>query len=369
MFRYVAERILEPADVRIDGGRPWDIRVHNPRAFRRGIVEGSTGLGEAYLDGDWSCQDLEELFYRIARARLEEVVERMPAGLVARSASLLGNRQSRRRATHVTRAHYDLGNDFFHAFLGEKKSYSCGYFAGTDQLDQAQENKLDLVCKKLGLCPGEHLLDVGGGWGELARHAASRYGARVTSINISEQQMRFAREHCRGLDVEVVRQDYRDVRGTFDKVAAVAMFTHVGPRNYRTFMETMHRALRPGGVLVMEGIWCNVSMTRIDPWMDKYIFPNATIPSGAQTFAAFAGLFVAEDLHNFGPDYVKTLRAWNENLERTWPSLRTRYGERLHRIFRYYFLLCAGYFRARTVQNWQLVLTPQGTPQPECRLS
>jgi cyclopropane-fatty-acyl-phospholipid synthase len=369
IFRWIAERLLEPADVRIDGNRPWDIRVHDTRAFRRGLVEGSIGLGEAYLDGWWSCEDLEELACRIALARLEEVSERLPTGLALRVSSALGNRQSPRRATRVARAHYDLGNDLFLAFLGRIKSYSCGYFAGTDDLAEAQERKLDLVCQKLGLRAGEHLLDVGGGWGELARHAASRYGVRVTSINISAEQMRFAREHCRGLDVEIVRCDYRNLRGTFDKIAAVAMFTHVGHRNYRTFMETMHRALKPSGVLVMEGIWGNVSMTCIDPWMDKYIFPNAMLPSGAQTFAAFEGLFVAEDLHNFGPDYVKTLRMWNDNLQRAWPELRARYDERVRKIFEYYFLMNAGYFRARTVQNWQLVLTPQGTPQPQCRVT
>jgi len=365
----VAGRLLERADVRIDGDRPWDLRVHHPRAFRRSLLEGSIGLGEGYLDGDWSCEDLEGFAYRLAIARLEEVAEKLPTGAALGAASMLRNRQSRRRATEVARAHYDLGNDFFLAFLGDKKVYSCGYFSDTDDLGQAQENKIDLVCRKLGLRPGEHLLDVGGGWGELARHAAARYGAHVTSINISEEQMRFAREHCRGLDVDVVRCDYRDVRGQFDKIAAVAMFTHVGHKNYRPFMESMHRVLAPGGVLVMDGIWGNVSMTRIDAWMDEYIFPNATLPSGAQTFAAFEGLFVAEDLHNFGPDYVKTLRAWDANLERAWPALRARYDDRVRRIFRYYFLVNAGYFRARTVHNWQIVLTPHGTAQPACRLS
>jgi cyclopropane-fatty-acyl-phospholipid synthase len=219
------------------------------------------------------------------------------------------------------------------------------------------------------LQPGERLLDVGGGFGELARHAASHYGARVTSINISKEQVRFARERCRGLPVEVVRCDYRDVRGTFDKVAAIAVFTHVGYRNYRVFMEAMRRALAPGGILVMEGVWGNTSTTHIDPWIDKHIFPGGMFPSGAQTFAALEGLFVAEDLHNFGPHYVKTLRAWNRNLEEAWPRLRARHDEPLRRMFEFYFLMSAGYFRARALQHWQLVLTPPGAAQPPCRLS
>ncbi len=228
---------------------------------------------------------------------------------------------------------------------------------------------MELICKKLDLRRGDHLLDVGGGWGELARFAAANHGARVTSINISEEQMRHARERCRGLDVEIVRCDYRDLRGTFDKIMAIAMFTHVGPNNYRGFMEQMARALAPGGVLVMEGVWGNASQTMGDPWVDRYIFPGAVIPSGAQTFAAVEGLFVVEDLHNFGPHYATTLRAWNQNFQRAWPSLRARYDERTRRMFEYYFLAMAALFRARAMQNWQLVLTRAPGPQPPCRVA
>jgi cyclopropane-fatty-acyl-phospholipid synthase len=368
LSRLLVERLLRKADVEVNGGRAWDITVRDPRIFRRVLVEGSIGFGEGYVDGWWTCGDLEELACRLLGARLEEATAVLPGGLAHRLSSRIVNQQTRRRSLRVARRHYDFDNDLFCAFLGAHKSYSCGYFRGTDDLDVAQEQKLDLICRKLQLSPGEHLLDVGSGFGAFAHHAASRYGVRVTSINISEQQIRYSRELCRGLDVEVVRCDYRELTGTFDKVATIAMFTHVGRRNYRTFMETIHRVLRPGGIFVMEGIWGNVSLPAIDAWIDKYIFPGSLIPSGAQTFRAFEGLFVAEDLHNFGPDYVETLRAWNRNLQAAWPGLRARYDDKVRRTFELYFLLCAGAFRARTHQNWQLVLTPQGRAQPASRL-
>jgi len=377
-LRSIFQKVVEKADVHLDGRRTWDIRIHDPRVFSRVAVRGSVGLGESYLDGWWSTDDLEELAFRLASARLERLTEWLPHGLLQNLEALTSNQQTRGRARRVAHEHYGMGNDFFSAFLGRYKNYSCGYFQGTDDLDQAQRLKLDLICQKLDLQRGDHLLDVGGGWGELARHAASEYGARVTSINISQEQMQFAREHCKGLDVEIVHCDYRDLAGAgqppgggkFDKVAAIAMFTHVGHRNYRTFMKTIRHVVKPDGMFLMEGVWGNVSTHRIDAWMDKYIFPGAMIPSGAQTFRAFEGLFVAEDVHNFGPDYIKTLRAWDARLERAWPELRARYSERVRRIFRYFFRNIAGYFRARALQNWHLVLTPTGAPRPaSCRLT
>jgi cyclopropane-fatty-acyl-phospholipid synthase len=364
----LASRILAPADIRLNGSRPWDIELHDERALVRALLHGSIGFGEGYVDGLWSTRDLEELSRRLALASVDDTARLLPASLVLNVASRVKNRQTRGRALEVVREHYDFGNDLFFAFLGKHKNYSCGYFEGAADLDQAQEQKLDMICKKLELRPGQHLLDVGGGWGELARFAASRYGARVTSVNLSERQMQFAREHCRGLDVDVVRADYREIRGDFDKIAAIAMFTHVGYKNYPAFMHAMHRLLRPEGIFLMEGVWGNTSVTHIDGWMDKYIFPNASIPSGAQTFAALEGLFVTEDLHNFGPSYVETLRAWNRNLEASWPALSHRYEDRVRRIFEFFFLLIAGFFRARALSNWHLVLTKSGRVQPRCRL-
>lgn len=370
-LRSLTSVVLRRADVELDGTRPWDIRVHDTRTFRRLVLEGSVGLGESYVDGWWSCDDLEELAYRLARAGIERIGELMPRaawrGIMAR----VRNDQSVARARRVAQQHYDLDHALFAAFLGKYQSYGCGYFDDTDELDEAQRRKLELVCKKLELRPGEHVLDIGGGWGEFARYAALQHDVRVTSINISEEQMRVARERCAGLNVEVVRCDYRELTqrfGRFDKAAAIAMFTHVGPHNYRAYMTEVANVLRGDGIFVMEGVWGNRSVHRIDGFIDQHIFPGAVIPSGAQTFRAFEDRFVAEDVHNFGPHYVKTLRAWNHGLQHAWPELARTHDARVRRTFEYFFQFIAGYFRARALQHWQLVLTPIGRDQPaQCR--
>jgi cyclopropane-fatty-acyl-phospholipid synthase len=363
----LAKRILDPllatVDVRTDGGRPWDIEVHDEAFHRKTLLQGSLGLGEAYMDRWWSAADLEELAFRLLHGGLERRLKplyHLAPALFTRAR----NQQTRDRALRVAERHYNLGNDLFGEFLGTYKNYSCGYFEGGDDLDAAQEKKMDLICRKLDLRPGDHLLDVGGGWGEIARWAAAKYGARVTSINISEEQMRFARRHCEGLSVEILRRDYRDLEGRFDKIAVIAMLTHVGYKNYRRFMEIAHRCLRPGGVMLIESVGGNASTTYCEPWTDAYIFPGGMIPSLAQLGEAFAGLFVVEDLHNFAPSYVRTLRAWNDNFQAAWPRLAGRYDERTRRMFEYFFLTVAGAFRARDLQHWHVLLSRAGSPQP-----
>jgi cyclopropane-fatty-acyl-phospholipid synthase len=368
--KFVVESLFSAADVRIDGGRPWDIRVLDDAFYGRVLRQGSLGLGESYVDEQWACDDLEELAYRAVRGGLERGSKTLH-GALGGAIGRLSNQQTKRLSRRVAERHYDLGNDLFGAILGRYKNYSCGYFEGTDDLDVAQQKKLDLVCRKLGLRPGDRLLDVGGGWGELARHAAQNFGCRVTSINISDEQIAFARELCRGLPVEIVKCDYRDVRGRYDKIAVVAMLTHVGYKNYRRFMQLMHRCLAPDGAMLIESVGGNVSLARCEPWTDRYVFPGGMIPSLAQLGRAFEGLFVLEDLHNFAPSYVATLRAWHQNLRCAWPDLAAsgRYTERTRRLLEYFFLTVAGAFRARGLQHWHLVLTPTGAPAPACRLS
>jgi cyclopropane-fatty-acyl-phospholipid synthase len=357
------EKLLAPVDIRINGGRAWDIRVHNDAFHRKVLSQGALGLGEAYLDGWWSTGDLEEVAHRLLGGGLErrlKPIYDLATDVITRAQ----NQQTRGRSLRVAERHYNLGNDLFGEFLGRYKNYSCGYFVGTEDLDVAQEKKMDLICRKLDLKPGDHLLDVGGGWGDIARWAAEKYGCRVTSINISEEQMRFAREHCAGLPVEIVRRDYRDLTGQYDKIAVIAMLTHVGYKNYRSFMEIAHRCLKPGGVMLIESVGGNISTTHCDPWTDKYIFPGGMIPSLAQFGRVFEGLFVLEDLHNFSQSYVHTLRAWNARFQAAWPRLAQRYDERTRRMFEYFFLTVAGAFRARDLQHWHILLTREGAPAP-----
>ncbi|MFP5222946.1 MAG: cyclopropane fatty acyl phospholipid synthase [Acidobacteriota bacterium] len=368
----IVKELLAKAGVAVNGDMPWDIQVRDRRFFGRVIRERSLGLGEAYMEGWWDCESLDQFFTRICAAGLDSTEARRPLPrLLDAAMELLVNRQSPRRADQVARAHYDLGNEMFHSWLDRHKLYSCGYFADTDDLDQAQERKLDLICRKAGLSAGDEVLDVGCGWGGFCAYAAGRYGCRVTGVNVSGEQVAHAREACADLGggVEIIRRDYRDISGTFDKIVSVGMFEHVGHKNHRAFMRSMAGCLRAGGTFLLHTIGANVSSFGCDAWIRKYIFPNGDVPSLAQIAHAAEGLFVVEDVHNLGPHYDKTLMAWHERFRQAWPRLKEGYPESFRRMWEYYLLQSAGAFRARALQLWQIVMTPQGSPQPACRLS
>ncbi|WP_052385795.1 cyclopropane fatty acyl phospholipid synthase [Arenimonas malthae] len=352
--------VLGTADVRLDGSRPWDLQVHDARLPARLLAQGSLGLGEAYMDGWWDSADLDGLLWRLLQARLDE---RRPGladfrdGLKAR----LLNLQSARRSFEVGRRHYDLGNDLYAAMLGRRLVYSCGYWREADDLDAAQEAKLDLVCRKLGLRAGQRLLDVGCGWGETLKFAAERYGAAGVGITVSREQADYARRLCAGLPVEIRLQDYRELDEPFDHILSIGMFEHVGVRNYRGFFERMRRCLAPRGLFLLHSIGGERSTDHTDPWIGRHIFPNSMLPSAAQLARALEGLFVIEDWHNFGADYDRTLQAWRANVERAWSRLEG-YDERFRRMWRYYLASSMALFRSRRGQLWQLVLSPGGVP-------
>jgi cyclopropane-fatty-acyl-phospholipid synthase len=358
-IRRRVEELLALADVRAGGDRPWDIQVHDQRVWARALADGSLGLGESYMDGWWDCRHLDEFFHHVLAADLDTRIEPRKDVLRLVRAKLF-NLQKASRAFHIGRHHYDLGNDLFSAMLDQRLIYSCGYWRGAATLDEAQEAKLDLVCRKLGLQRGMRLLDIGCGWGGTARFAAERYGVSVVGITVSEEQARYGRRLCEGLDVQVRLQDYRDLDGAFDRVLSIGMFEHVGVKNYGAFMRTVRRVLADSGLFLLHTIGGNRSETRTDPWTERYIFPNSMLPSVRQIGAAIDGRFVLEDWHSFGPDYDTTLMHWHRNFEEHWPTLRERYDERFHRMWRYFLLSSAGGFRARKNQLWQVVLSPRG---------
>lgn len=360
-FAQRVERLLAEADVRIGSDRPWDIQVHDPRTYARMLAQGSLGLGEGYMDGDWDAESLDGFLFHVLNARLDERVHgtgEIRDALFAR----LFNPQTRRRSREVGERHYDLGNDLYHAMLGARLVYSCGYWRQADNLDDAQAAKLDLVCRKLQLKPGMRVLDIGCGWGEALKFAAERYGISGVGVTISKEQAEYARELCKGLPIEIRLQDYRDLHEPFDAAFSLGMFEHVGVKNYRTYFEIARRVLPEHGLFLLHTIGTNRSVNHTDPWIEKYIFPNSMLPSAAQIAQASEGLFVLEDWHSFGTDYDRTLQAWRTNVERAWPNLDARYDERFRRMWRFYLAASMATFRSRRSQLWQVVLSPKGVP-------
>lgn len=354
-----AQEILSLADIQINGNRPWDIQVHDNRLYSRVFSDGSVGFGEAYMDGWWDAQALDQFFDKLLAAKINTKINPLNyTGDYLKS--LLFNLQNKSRAFNIGEKHYDIGNDLYKAMLDDRMVYTCGYFKNTDDLNIAQEKKLDLVCRKIGLKEGNTVLDIGCGWGSFAKFAAEKYGAHVTGITVSKEQAELARKNCQGLPIEIHLQDYREVTDTFDHVISLGMFEHVGYKNYREYMEIARRALKDNGFFLLHTIGGNISATKTDPWLNKYIFPDSMLPSIAQIGKAAEGLFVMEDWHNFGQDYDKTLMAWFKNFDAAWPQLKNQYDERFYRMWKYYLLSCAGSFRCRMNQLWQIVLTKDG---------
>ena len=353
--------LLGAADIRINGDRPWDPRIHTEAFYPRVMSQGTLGLGEAYMDGWWDCPALDEFVHRALTADLDAEIRPWRDGLHVLWAKLV-NLQTRERAFEVGEQHYDVGNDLYRRMLGKRLIYSCGYWKAADNLDDAQEAKLDLACRKLGLEPGMRVLDIGCGWGETARFMAERYGVEVTGVTISREQARFGQALCEGLPVDIRLQDYRDVDERFDRIVSIGMFEHVGYKNYPVFMDVARRLLADDGLMLLHTIGGLRSAARTDPWIERYIFPNSMLPSARQISDATEGRFVTEDWHNFGADYDRTLMAWHDNFRQHWPELEARYGERFRRMWEFYLLSCAASFRARRNQLWQIVLSPRGIP-------
>ncbi|MGK7370008.1 MAG: cyclopropane fatty acyl phospholipid synthase [Candidatus Halalkalibacterium sp. M3_1C_030] len=353
---------LESAGIQINGTRPWDVQVKDDRLFEQVVRKGSLGLGEAYMDGWWEAEALDKFFTRVLEAKLEEQFTLKPAYIFEYIKSVITNPQNREKAFEIGDRHYDIGNDLYKIMLDKRMVYTCGYWQKAEMLDEAQQAKLELVCRKIGLQSGQRVLDIGCGWGSFAQYAAEEYGAEVVGITVSKEQVELGRERCKGLPVEIRLQDYREVNEPFDHIVSLGMIEHVGTKNYRTYMETVHRCLDDEGVFLLHTIGSNQSVRTTDPWIEKYIFPNSLLPSIRQLSRAAEGLFVMEDWQNFGAYYDKTLMAWYQNFDAGWDELKSTYSERFYRMWKYYLLSSAGSFRARKNQLWQIVFSKQGIP-------
>ncbi|MGY2258997.1 cyclopropane fatty acyl phospholipid synthase [Pseudomonas sp. SDO55104_S430] len=360
--------LLKSAGLSMNGCAPFDMTLLGDGVPEAALSRGNLGLGEAYMAGLWDSQELDEFFSRLMRSGVTDTVNPFAIILHALSAKFT-NRQTQDKAWEVGQRHYDLGNDFYASMLDGRMTYTCGYWKDASTLEDAQNAKLDLICRKLDLKPGMKVLDIGCGWGSFMSYAAEHYGVECVGVTISKEQSEWAKKRYPHLPIEFRLQDYRDVNEQFDHIVSVGMFEHVGRKNHRVYMETANRCLKDDGLFLLHTIGKNISKTAPDPWIDKYIFPNGDLPSIAQIATSIEGLFVAEDLHNFGADYDKTLMAWFDNFEQHWPLFSAELGERFYKMWKYYLLSCAGAFRARDIQLWQWVLSKKGVMGGYSRVS
>jgi cyclopropane-fatty-acyl-phospholipid synthase len=266
------------------------------------------------MDGWWEVKKLDELCYRLLHASLEEKIKSLKSFVHYLEAFLI-NMEKKSKAFEVGRKHYDLGNDLFAKMLDKRMAYSCGYWKEAQNLDDAQEAKLDLICRKINLRPGMKVLDIGCGWGSFCKYAAQKYNVEVVGITVSKEQVEYATLDCKGLNVKFRLLDYRDLNNDaflgnnvlFDRVVSVGMFEHVGYKNYKIFMSTVHNLLKDDGLFLLHTIGANKSVVASDPWSNKYIFPNSHVPSVKQIGGAIESIFVMEDWHNFGTTSVRKI--------------------------------------------------------------
>ncbi len=362
-----AQQLLSKAGITIDGSNPWDPQIKNHAVFDRIFAGGSLAVGESYMDNWWDVEDLAEMLRRIHRADVSREI--MNIGMLTHVLKAqLVNLQSKARAFQVGEEHYDIGNDLYTAMLDKRLTYTCGYWSGTPEaknLEEAQEAKLDLICRKVGLKPGDRVLDIGCGWASFLIFAAEKYGVHGVGLTVSKEQKELADKLIaeKGLSdkIEIRLQDYREVPdGPYDAIISIGMFEHVGHKNYRIYMDVARRVLKEDGLFLLHTIGTDRTPRAPEPWFHKYIFPNGILPSPRLMAAAIEGDFVLEDWHNFGYDYSRTLQAWWENFDRAWPSLQKHYDERFYRMWKFYLQSMIATFQARTMSLWQIVLSPKG---------
>ena len=357
----VTKEIFSLAGIEVNGPNPWDIQIYNKDFYKRALSEAELGIGESYMDGWWECEKIDELIFRVIRTRLDEKVKRKFSIVFNILLAKVFNLQSKKRAFIIGEKHYDLGNDLFQNMLDKRMNYSSAYWKDADNIDDAQENKLELICKKLYLEPGMKVLDIGCGWGAFGKYAAEKYNVETVGITVSKEQAALGKEMCKNLPVEIRLQDYREINDKFDHIISVGMIEHVGYKNYRIYFQLANRCLKDDGLFLLHTIGDVKSLKTADAWTVKYIFPNGMPPSVSQLGKAIEGLFVMEDWHNFGADYDKTLMAWYKNFNTSWDKIKENYSERFYRMWKYFLLSSAGAFRARSKsQLWQIVLSKKG---------
>lgn len=352
-----------------------EIEVHNLRAYRRVLLGGSIAAGESYIDGDWTTPNLTAVLQLLAENM--KLVDKIEARLSWLSTPLnklihLFRRNSPTQARKNISAHYDLGNDFYQGFLDEQMLYSSAWYQTPQMsLEQAQEAKMRRLCEQLQLHAGDHLLEIGTGWGAMAEFAAREYGCKVTTTTISREQFQYARDRIEkaGLSdrVTVLFEDYRSLRGQFDKLVSIEMIEAVGKRYLSTFFKRCNALLKPQGRLAIQAITIAdqryASYSRKVDFIQRYVFPGGFLPSVTamnETMTRYTGL-VVRDLFDIGFDYARTLHEWRERVQRYWNAQPDGVqDEHFRRLWLFYLCYCEAGFRARTISTVQLIAERRG---------
>ncbi|KTD31117.1 cyclopropane fatty acyl phospholipid synthase [Legionella maceachernii] len=360
------QNALDKANITINGDKPHDIKLLDESALKRIITDGALGLGETYMEGWWECECLDVLSYQLCVGEVYRAIKPNFFQFLYHLSTKLINYQTPKKSKQVAQQHYNLDNHLFELMLGKSMAYSCAYWQNANDLDSAQWAKYELVCKKLYLTSEDTLLDIGCGWGGFAAYAAEHYGCNVVAISISSNQISYAKEHFGHLPIEFQIADYRShsiynpTKKQFTKLVSIGAFEHFGYKNYVSFFQLMREQLSDDGLFLLHTIGNNETAIATDRWINKYIFPNGYLPSMVQISQALESAFLVEDWHNFGAYYDNTLLAWNQNFANNWDALKSRFDTRFYRMWQYYLLMCAGMFRARAAQLWQIVLSKSG---------
>ncbi len=365
-FQKKAQELLDIVGIKINGDKPWDIKVHNEKAYERVLKGGTLAFGETYMDGWWSADRLDLMFEKVFQSDLEDKINKFTM-LPFVLKSVLLNMQKGEKAEKVAKQHYDIGNELYTKMLDKRLAYSCAMWdkfcdlPPAKNLDEAQEHKLDMICKKTGLKKGDRILDIGCGWGSFIFYAAEKYGAECVGITLSKEQYEYVKSHKGDLSVEVYLKDYRDINEKFDHIISIGMFEHVGYKNYRQYMKIVDKNLKKDGFFLLHTIGTNITSKVNDPWIDKYIFPNSKLPSPTQITDASEDVLIIEDWHNIGMNYYYTLMEWYKRFKEAWPELKERYpqkyDDRFYRMWEFYLLSSAARFKTRRAQVWQIVFS------------
>lgn len=357
-----------------------EIRVSDPAVWGLVAGNGSIGAGEAYIHGYWSTPDLTAVI-RIFVANLD-VLDAMEGGLARLGRPLIQglhwlNRNTRQGSRRNIAAHYDLGNDLFEQFLDPTMMYSAAMFRREDDsLEQAQLNKLERICQKLALQPSDHLLEIGTGWGSMALYAASHYGCRVTTTTLSREQHAYTERRIREMGLQdrvtLLLEDYRDLKGQYDKLVSIEMIEAVGHRYLPTYFEQCARLLKPDGLMLLQAITIRdqryeQACSSVD-FIQRYIFPGGALPSVQKMLDVVTRHtdFNLHHMEDFGLHYARTLRLWHENLRQARQRLeQLGYDDYFYRLWEFYLCYCEGGFLERTIGTAQLLLAkPAARPAP-----